>query len=64
MLKKELLDLLVCPQCKGDLEYDKENEKLLCHACQLRYAIHDDIPNFLIDEAEKMSDSGPSGEGR
>lgn len=54
MLDKELLDILACPACKGDLEYDQENQKLICHACKLRYAIKDDIPIMLIDEAEKF----------
>ena len=31
MLSKELLDILACPSCKGDLEYDQKNEKLICH---------------------------------
>ena len=31
MLSKELLDILACPSCKGDLEYDQENEKLVCN---------------------------------
>lgn len=54
MLPKELLEILVCPQCKGDLEYDAAGQKLTCHACKLRYAIEDDIPIMLIDEAEKL----------
>jgi len=54
MLSKELLDILACPQCKGDLEYDQKNEKLICHACRLKYNIKDDIPIMLIDEAEKF----------
>jgi len=54
MLNKVLLDILACPQCKGDLEYDTENEKLICHDCRLKYAIKDDIPIMLIDEAEKF----------
>ena len=56
MLSKELLEILVCPKCKGDLEYDASNQKLICHVCRLRYAIEDDIPIMLIDEAEKMDD--------
>jgi uncharacterized protein YbaR (Trm112 family) len=52
MLSKELLDILVCPKCKGDLEYDKKNAKLICRACRLKYSIQDDIPIMLIDEAE------------
>lgn len=53
MLKKELLDILACPKCKGDLEYDKENNKLICKKCRLKYQVKDDIPIMLIDEAEK-----------
>ncbi|HDL18223.1 MAG TPA: Trm112 family protein [Bacteroidetes bacterium] len=53
-LNKELLDILACPKCKGDLEYDRENEKLTCNNCRLKYAIIDDIPNMLIDEAERF----------
>jgi len=54
MLSKELLDILACPKCKGDLEYDHKNAKLICHACRLKYNIKDDIPIMLIDEAEKF----------
>jgi uncharacterized protein len=54
MLKPELLDILVCPKCKGDLEYDPTGAKLTCPACRLRYSIKDDIPIMLIDEAEKI----------
>lgn len=54
MLKKELLDILVCPQCKGELEYEREKNKLTCHACRLKYGVKDDIPIMLIDEAEKF----------
>ncbi len=53
-LDKELLDILACPKCKGDLEYNKKNEKLICNKCRLNYGIQDDIPNMLIDEAEKF----------
>jgi len=52
MLNKELLEILACPKCKGDLEYDKDKAKLICHACRLKYNIKDDIPIMLIDEAE------------
>ncbi len=54
MLDQELLDILACPQCKGDLEYDKENQKLICNKCRLKYDIKDDIPIMLIDEAEEF----------
>ena len=54
MLDSKLLEILACPKCKGDLEYDRENEKLLCHKCKLAYRIEDDIPIMLIEEAEKI----------
>jgi hypothetical protein len=54
MLKEELLRILACPKCKGELEYDKENERLLCHQCKLRYPIKNDIPIMLIEDAEKF----------
>ena len=52
MIDKELLDILACPACKGDIVYDEENEKLICQECGRRYPIRDDIPVMLIDEAE------------
>jgi uncharacterized protein YbaR (Trm112 family) len=50
-LSPQLLAILVCPKCKGDLEYREAEQELLCHACRLRYAVRDDIPIMLIDEA-------------
>jgi uncharacterized protein YbaR (Trm112 family) len=51
----ELLDLLVCPQCKGDLEHrTAPAEALVCHACRLVYHVEDDIPIMLIDEATPL----------
>jgi uncharacterized protein YbaR (Trm112 family) len=52
MVKQELLDILACPKCKGDLEYDEKEDKLTCTACRLIYRVEDDIPIMLIDEAE------------
>ncbi|HUG02259.1 MAG TPA: Trm112 family protein [Longimicrobiales bacterium] len=56
MLDRELLDILVCPQCKGPLEHrvERETEELVCHACALRYEVRDDIPIMLIDEAKPL----------
>jgi len=54
MLNKKLLDILACPKCKGDLEYKKNEDQLICNKCRLRYRIEDDIPIMLIDEAEKF----------
>lgn len=56
-LDEELLDILVCPKCKGELEYrpeGSEGEALLCHECRLRYAVDDGIPVMLVDEAESF----------
>ena len=53
MLSDKLLEILVCPSCKGELEYDKSNNLLICHACRLKYRVEDDIPIMLIEEAEK-----------
>ena len=50
-IDKELLDILVCPKCKGDLELTEEEYGLKCKACSLKYPIKDDIPILLIDEA-------------
>jgi uncharacterized protein YbaR (Trm112 family) len=48
----DLLAILVCPKCKGELEYrTTPQEALACHACRLLYAVEDDIPIMLIDEA-------------
>jgi uncharacterized protein len=52
MLKKELLDILACPKCKGSLKLEKN--ALVCHKCRLKYTVSEDIPNMLIEEAEKF----------
>ena len=51
---KELLDILACPKCKGDLLLVPQEDGLVCEACRLKYAIKDDIPILLIDEAQKL----------
>ena len=50
----ELLAILVCPKCKGELEYREQESSLVCSACRLRYAVRDDIPIMLVDEAEPL----------
>jgi len=52
---KKLLDILVCPACKGPLAYDKERAELVCRVDRLAYPIRDDIPIMLEDEARKMT---------
>ena len=58
MIDKELLDILACPSCKGNIEYDQENEKLICQKCGRRYPIRDGIPVMLVDEAELPEQEG------
>jgi uncharacterized protein YbaR (Trm112 family) len=53
-ITQELLDILACPQCKGDLVLTEGKDGLVCGACKLRYAIKDDIPIMLIDEATRI----------
>ncbi len=53
-LSPELLSILVCPACKGDLQYDESAQNLTCNACKLRYKVVDDIPVMLVEEAEKF----------
>lgn len=50
-IKKELLDILCCPKCKGDISLNKSHDGLICDTCKLMYPIKDDIPIMLIDEA-------------
>ena len=54
-LSKELLEVLACPKCKGELEYKKEKQKLLCRKCKLAYRIEEGIPVMLVEEAEKLN---------
>lgn len=54
MLDKELLEILVCPQCKGELEYRAEPEELICRQCRLVFEVRDGIPIMLLDEAKPL----------
>ena len=53
---KELLDILVCPKCKGDIHLNEKEDGLICESCKLMYAIKDDIPIMLIDDAIKLEE--------
>ncbi len=50
-----LLEILVCPLCKGPLDYRKNQGELVCKACRLAFPIKDDIPVMLEDEARQLS---------
>lgn len=53
-INKELLDILACPKCKGEIHLSEKGNGLICNACKLMYPIKDDIPIMLIDEAVKL----------
>ena len=54
-MDKKLLDILVCPICKGPLVYDKGAQELICRADRLAYPIRDDIPVMLEEEARELA---------
>ncbi len=51
----KLLNILVCPLCKSPLIYRKAEQELICKADRLAFAIKDDIPVMLADEARQLS---------
>jgi uncharacterized protein YbaR (Trm112 family) len=53
-ISKELLEIMACPKCKGDLRLTEKEDGLICDHCRLLYEIRDDIPIMLIDEAKKL----------
>lgn len=48
-----LLEILVCPDCKGSLTVDQDHDELVCDQCGLAYPVRDDIPVMLVDEARR-----------
>ena len=53
-ISQELLDILACPKCKGDIHLNDASDGLICDSCKLLYEIRDDIPIMLIDEAKPL----------
>ena len=53
-ISKDLLEILACPQCKGEVTLTPNEDGLTCRACKLLYPIKDDIPIMLIDEAQRL----------
>ena len=53
-IDKKLLAILVCPLCKGELDYDAQAGELICKADSLAYPIKDDIPVMLEGEARRL----------
>ena len=54
MIPRELMDILVCPACRGELR--EEGSELVCTQCGLRYPVRDGIPIMLVEEATKRGD--------
>jgi len=54
-MDKKLLDILVCPLCKGKLEYSESENELVCHFDKLAYPVRDDIPVMLEEEARSLN---------
>jgi uncharacterized protein YbaR (Trm112 family) len=54
MINEDLLDILVCPKCKGPVKLTESTKGLLCGECNLIYEIRDDIPIMLVEEAQKL----------
>jgi uncharacterized protein YbaR (Trm112 family) len=55
-ISQELLDILACPKCKGDIYLNEAKDGLVCDNCKLCYEIREDIPIMLIDEAKPLED--------
>nr|MBN2278579.1 Trm112 family protein [candidate division Zixibacteria bacterium] len=53
-LSDRLLEIIVCPKCKGELTYKKDENRLNCQSCRLAFRVENDIPVLLIDEAESF----------
>ena len=53
-LNQELLDILACPQCKGDIRLNSNEDGLVCDQCRLIFEIKDDIPIMLVDQAKPL----------
>jgi uncharacterized protein YbaR (Trm112 family) len=54
VIESWLLEMLVCPRCRGELRYEQDPESLVCEADRLRYEVRDGIPILLIDEATPL----------
>jgi len=53
-IAQELLEILICPLCKGELFFDEKNSELICYESKLAYKIEDAIPIMLVDKARKI----------
>lgn len=54
-MDKKLLEIIVCPLCKGKLVYNKSAKELICKADRLAYPVRDDVPVMLEEEARQLN---------
>ncbi len=57
LVPDELMEILVCPDCKGDLEEREAEQELACLGCGLRYPVRDGIPVMLVEEARREDEA-------
>jgi uncharacterized protein len=53
LLTNEIYDMLACPKCQTGIEYNKDDNLIICLSCYLTYEIKHDIPVMLVDETKK-----------
>jgi len=56
-LDEDLLEILICPQCRGELTSTPQEKGLACPACKLIYPVHEGIPVMMVAEAEPLEES-------
>lgn len=54
-IPRELKEILVCPKCKGELEFHEDRGEIHCRRCKLAFAIRDGIPNFMLGDARPLA---------
>lgn len=53
-LSKKLLEILACPQCKGEVTVDEKHRQVICKNCNIAFPVRDGIPVMLMDEATRL----------
>lgn len=59
-METRLLEVLVCPLCKGPLRHDREQQELVCKADKLAFPVVEGIPTMLINEARQLDAQEPA----
>ncbi len=55
-LHPSLIEILACPKCKGSVSLRPDGSAFVCATCKLVYLVADDIPNFIVEEAQPLQD--------